>query len=86
MQCVRVVAGVGELQWKDWLCVGRFYSLCVSPFSLSPLTSLCSASTPFHPPELREGWCALSFLLLLLCFRKLHLMKQREAKKKKKHF
>lgn len=70
--CVRVV-----LRWPF------LFSLCF-PFSLPPLppTSLCSASTPpFHPSELREGWCALSFLLLLLCFRKRPLLKQRETKK-----
>lgn len=31
---------------------------CFSPF----LISLCSASNPLHPSELREGWCVFYFL------------------------
>lgn len=30
---------------------------CFSPF----LISLCSASNPLHPSELREGWCVFYF-------------------------
>lgn len=71
MRCGSVGVGVGEcvygmcvMQWSGWLCAGRFYSLCVSPFSLSPLTSLCSASTPFHPQSFEK----VGVLFLFFCY------------------
>lgn len=70
---------------REWLCAGRFYSLCVSSFSLSPPPRHCVLHQPPSIPQSFEKVGALfSLLLLLLCFRKRHLLKQQEPRKKKK--
>lgn len=70
---------------REWLCAGRFYSLCVSSFSLFPPPRHCVLHQPPSIPQSFEKVGALfSLLLLLLCFRKRHLLKQQEPKKKKR--
>lgn len=79
--------GAANERWSGRGFALAVFILSVFPRSLSPplppLTSLCSASNPFHPSELREGWCALFFAFVTPLFQRKASLIETEGDKKK---
>lgn len=84
MQCVRVGAGDGVVQWKHWLCAGRFYSLCVSPFSLSPPHVIVFCINPLPSPRASRRLVCSFFSFVTPLFQKASLIETERSKKRKK--
>ena len=70
--------------WSEWLCAGRFYSLCVSPFSLSPPHVIVFCINPLPSLRASRRLVRSFFSFVTPLFQKTSLYWNREKQKKKK--